>query len=67
MTWRDFVRDVLPKDLDLDDDTADWLLWEHAAFPFADRNYVRIQLEALVVPRIGERTTLHLPDTSEVR
>lgn len=40
-TWRDLVRDHIPT---VTDQEADCILWEHTAFPMADKDYVNRQI-----------------------
>ena len=42
-TWRDLVRDHIPSATDKE---ADFILWEHTAFPMADKDYVERQISA---------------------
>jgi len=42
-TWRDLVRDHIPT---ATDEEADYILWEHTAFPMADQDYVNRQIES---------------------
>lgn len=46
MTWLDLVRmSAAVHHIEVDDVDADWVLWEHTAFPLADAAYVARQLD----------------------
>jgi len=47
-TWRDLVRDHIPAATDQE---ADSILWEHTAFPMADKDYVNRQIAEYVAAR----------------
>lgn len=42
MTWLDLVRKYFP---DATDEEADYILWEHTAFPFAGIEYIEMQIK----------------------